>query len=149
MVITAAAERDASRADCAIAIADADVALVAHFISAFNLRDLDAMLARLHRDVEFHPLRLIEVGNRYAGHTGVREWFAELVVLDLHHRVVISALQASSSGLVIASGRLEIGNDTMPTMFCGVYRLTDRLIIAGHHYMSDLETLTQVGILTP
>lgn len=45
---------------------------------AFNDRDLDAVLAALHDEVEAFP-RLAAVEGGYRGHGGVRRWWAQLL----------------------------------------------------------------------
>jgi hypothetical protein len=45
---------------------------------AFNRRDLDAMLALMHDDVEIEP-RLGAMDGAYHGHEGVRRWWSSLL----------------------------------------------------------------------
>ncbi len=45
---------------------------------AFNRRDLDAMLALMHDDVEIEP-RLGALEGDYRGHEGVRRWWSNLL----------------------------------------------------------------------
>ena len=122
-----------------------DQSLVAAFISAFNLRDLDGMLAALHPEVEFHPLRVLGVEKRYDGHAGVRTWFAQLAALEHEHRIVVSGFETTPAG-VIAVGRLEIGDHATPAPFCANYSLRDWQIITAHHYMSTRATVESLGI---
>ena len=120
--------------------------VVGRFISAFNLRDLDRMLAVLDGAVEFHPLKVHCLEHRYRGHAGVQEWFAQLVAFDHEHRIVVSAIEPLPTARILAVGRLELGDARVVTPFCGVYRVKDGLIDRGHHYMSDRETLHRLGI---
>lgn len=136
----------ATRSESLAIPSDADAALVAGFVSAFNLRDLGGMLAALHPDVEFHPLRVLGMEKRYDGHAGIERWFARLVALEHEHRIVVAAFEATPTGGVIADGRLEIGHHATATHFCGVYRLEDWLIVSAHHYMSDRATLGSLGV---
>ena len=136
----------ATRAGSVLAPSDADAALVAGFISAFNLRDLGGMLAALHPEVEFHPLRVLGMDKRYDGHADVERWFARLVALEHEHRIVVSAFDTTPTGGIVAAGQLEIGNEATPVHFCGVYRLHDWLIVSAHHYMSDRATLDDLGM---
>jgi ketosteroid isomerase-like protein len=53
-----------------------DLALLMY--EAFNRRDLDAMLALMHDEVEIEP-RLGALEGNYRGHEGVRRWWASLL----------------------------------------------------------------------
>ena len=123
-----------------------DAAVVGRFISAFNLRDLDAMLDVLDRDVEFHPLKMHPVENLYRGHAGVREWFAQLVAHDLEHRISVSAIEPLPTAGILAVGNLEVAGARVMTEFCALYQVKDGLIERGHHYMTDRTTLYRLGI---
>lgn len=133
----------------ATAVTKEDEAVVASLISAFNLRDLERMLAALDPAVEFHPLRVFGVEHEYHGHAGVREWFARLAELDHQHRAVVCEITATSGEAVTASGWVEVGDDESATLpFCAVYQVDDGLITVAHHYLSDRATLDRVGIAT-
>ena len=55
-----------------------NVELHRRVVAAFNGRDIDAMLACLDPNVEYHPL-LSAVGMTvYHGHDGIRSWFGQL-----------------------------------------------------------------------
>lgn len=47
-------------------------------IDAFNVRDIDAFLERVHPDAEWHPIKGKLEGTVYRGHDGVRRFLAEL-----------------------------------------------------------------------
>jgi uncharacterized protein len=53
---------------------DASTAALSAAIDAFNHRDLEGMLERIHPDVELIPLRALMEGGGYRGHEGVRRW---------------------------------------------------------------------------
>jgi hypothetical protein len=128
------------------AVSQSHAVLVGSFISAFNLRDLDGMLAWLAGDVEFHPLKVHGIADGYRGHAGVKEWFTRIVAFDDEHRIVVGAIEPLSAGRVLAVGHLELGDARLTTPFCGIHRVRDGLIARSHHYMSDLETLYRLGI---
>lgn len=48
------------------------------FCEAFNRRDLDAVLALMHEDVEIEP-RIGALEGGYVGHAGVRRWWVQLL----------------------------------------------------------------------
>ena len=57
----------------------ADEATVRRWFDAFNSRNLEGMLACMDAHVDFRPLRLHGVEAIYHCHTGVRDWFVDLV----------------------------------------------------------------------
>jgi ketosteroid isomerase-like protein len=55
--------------------------LVAEVWAAFNRRDMDAGLARLHPDIEIVPFAAALEGRSYSGREGVRHWLTEVLTL--------------------------------------------------------------------
>ena len=55
-----------------------NVDLVLLTYEAFNRRDLDAILALMHDDVEIEP-RFGALEGHYRGHEGVRRWWSDLL----------------------------------------------------------------------
>ena len=47
-------------------------------VAAFNRGDLDGMLAPIHPEIRFQPLRAVLEGNVYEGHEGFRRWLADM-----------------------------------------------------------------------
>ena len=66
-----------------------NVELTRRAFQAFNDRDLDAVLAGLHDEVEAFP-RLAAVEGGYRGHDGVRRWWAQLLSTfpDFHAEIL-------------------------------------------------------------
>jgi ketosteroid isomerase-like protein len=57
-----------------------NVTLSYELADAFNRRDIDAVLAMFHPDVEFiSRLREAEGGGAYHGHDGIRSWWQDLL----------------------------------------------------------------------
>jgi limonene-1,2-epoxide hydrolase len=132
----------------AAAVSDADAVVVGHFVSAFNQRAVDAMLARLDPQAEFHPLSLDGAEKEYRGHARVKEWFAQLTEFDHGHRIVVSEIEPSANGAILAVGRVEFDDSAAQAPFCGVYRLDDGLITEARHYLSDRATLVRLEVVT-
>jgi ketosteroid isomerase-like protein len=87
--------------------------LVRRAIQAINDRDLDALLAVMHKEVEAAPL-LAAMEGRYHGHDGIRRWWASL--LDTFPDFRIEVLQVREIGeatvaALDATGR-GAGSDT-------------------------------------
>src|SRR3954453_17512669 len=120
----------------AAAVSHANAVVVGHFISAFNRRDVDGMLAALDPEAEFHPLRLDGVEKEFRGHARLKEWFAQLADFDHGHRIVVSEIEPSAKGVAMTgAGRVEFDDSAAQPPFCGVYRLDDGLITEARHYL--------------
>jgi hypothetical protein len=94
------------------------------------------MLACMHPDVDFHPLRLPGLRGSYEGHQGASEWFAGLVEMEHHHRVELAQISAVGSQRVIAAGTLS-GDHTGGASFWALTRLELDLIVSSRHHLSD------------
>jgi ketosteroid isomerase-like protein len=122
-------------------------AVVERWISAFNERDLSAMLACLDDEVEFHPLKLHGIAATYAGHLGVRRWFAQVTELGHDHQIVDFQILSRSPATIVATGGLTFGGEPVDTPFCAVHRVRRGRIVSAHHYMSDPGTLDRLGLV--
>jgi hypothetical protein len=114
------------------------VETVHEWFDAFNGRDLEGMLVRMHPRVDFHPLRLQGVESAYVGHDGVRRWFARLQAMEHDHRVELASVRAGRDGQLIATGLVSLstrapGEDS----FWALKRFAEGLIVAAYHYLTD------------
>lgn len=121
--------------------------IVSRSVEAFNARDLDAILAGLARDVEFHPLRLSGIAATYRGHDGVREWLTRLKQLRHEYRIVLHDVRETGDGGVFASGSLSLGGEPGIWPFCALYQLDGELIVAAHEYLTDPEMIDSLGLI--
>ena len=123
-------------------------AVVTSWVTAFNARDLEGMLACLDPDVRFHPLRLIGLDGSYRGHAGVqRWWFAGLTRLHHGDLMVLSDVHATRDGKVLAEGALTLGRDFEIAWFYALHTIADGLIAAAHHYLTDPDMLERLGLV--
>jgi ketosteroid isomerase-like protein len=53
-------------------------ARIAEGVAAFNRGDLDGMLAPIHPEIRFEPLRAVLDGTVYEGHAGFRRWLSDM-----------------------------------------------------------------------
>ena len=127
--------------------AQAPDALVRRWVDAFNAQDLEGMLARLDREVRFHPLRLSGLDGSYRGHDGVRRWFAQLTQLHHEHVIVLSEVHRAGDGKVLAVGALTLAGNFDIAPFCALHRIADGLIVAAHHYLTDPDMLEHLGLV--
>jgi ketosteroid isomerase-like protein len=114
-------------------------------VSAFNAHDLVGILAHLHHDVDFRPLRLSGIAGAYHGHDGVRRWLEDLERSHYAHRIDLSAVRVAADGRVLAAGSLCLaGGANAP--FTSVHRFENGLIIEAHQYFSDQALLQRLGL---
>jgi ketosteroid isomerase-like protein len=52
--------------------------LISDGIAAFNAGDLEGMLAPIHPEIEFEPLKAVLEGTVYHGHEGFRRWLQDM-----------------------------------------------------------------------
>jgi ketosteroid isomerase-like protein len=115
----------------------ADEATVWRWFDAFNSRDLKGMLACMHPNVDFHPLRLPGVIGDYHGHEGLREWFSTLQRMAHEHRIELSETSSLGEGRVIAAGALVDAGGAGRSSFWALERLEAGLIVSERHHLSD------------
>jgi SnoaL-like domain len=121
-------------------------ATVRCWFDAFNARDLDPMLACMHAQVDFHPLRLHGLDSSYHGHDGVRAWFDQLVQLEHRHRVELDEVRAGNDGQLIAIGTLSVADPSGPSSFWALENFAEGTISAAHHYLTDPKILNEGGL---
>jgi hypothetical protein len=113
--------------------------VVRGWVEAFNDRDLDGMLARMDRGVDFHPLRFPGLETSYRGHDGVRAWHAQLEALDWRYRIELSEVRGTSDGGVLMLGEVWIGDEPEPVPFWALERISGGAIVAAYQYLTDRE----------
>jgi len=122
---------------------------IARWIEAFNARDLDALLAWTHPNVDFHPLWLSGLRRTYRGHDGIRCRVAGLQVWRHQHRINLLEVSRAGDGQLLAVGTLSHKPSANPTPFCALHQLADELIITAHHHMSDPDSLLALSPPSP
>ena len=117
------------------------VGVVQEFFVAFNGRDIDATLALVHPEIEFHPLKVhgVEI---WHGRDGVTELWRQMRELGLDHRIEISDVRTRPDGVIAALGTVRPGD----TGFVGLYRVEQGLIRQARHYFADDETRRRLGV---
>jgi ketosteroid isomerase-like protein len=114
---------------------------------AFNKRDLDAVLADVHDDVEAFP-RLAAVEGGYRGHEGVRRWWAQLLGTFPDFHVEVLEVRDLGDFVVLAlrvSGRGAESDTPLDAAFWHVNQFRDGKVIRWHVYTTEHEALEAVG----
>ena len=122
--------------------------LIARGVDAFNEGDLDGMLAPMHPDLEFQPLRAVLEGTVYHGHEGFRRWLEDMAEdWDEFHLEMVEASEVGSRW-VLVQGRVHararasgVELDTSAAWLC---ELRDGLIGRLRFYR-DVETALEAA----
>jgi hypothetical protein len=121
-------------------------ALVSAWLAAIDVRDLDTMVGAASPELEFHPLRFAGIRNRYLGHDALREWFAQLALMDYSYRTELSDVRDIGDGLVLCAGRVSSVGGANLGPFSAIHRVESSLIVSARHYLSDPVLLERLGI---
>lgn len=121
---------------------------VSDWFGQFNRHDIDGMLALMHTDVDFHPLRLEGLDPSYLGHDGVRGWLDEVARRENPHRVVVAEIFEVSGDRVLSAGEVIVDNRSVAP-FTGLYSFDSEAIVELHHYYTPSWVLERLGLLGP
>jgi ketosteroid isomerase-like protein len=125
-----------------------DLALLMY--EAFNRRDLDAMLALMHDEVEIEP-RLGALEGDYRGHEGVRRWWSSLLdflpdysaeVDELHDLgdMTLGRIRGRGHGAASAAPVVETWWQSI--------RWRDGMCIWWRNFATEVEALETMGLET-
>jgi len=125
-----------------------NVELTRRGVQAFNDRDIDALLAVLHDDVEITPI-LAAMEGSFRGHDGVRRWWAGLV--GSFPEIDIEVLEVRDLGdLTVAgwrvSGRGAESDTPFDALVWQVHQWQRGKCVRWHAYPSKIEALEAVGL---
>lgn len=81
--------------------------LIARGVDAFNEGDIDGMLAPMHPDVEFQPLRGVLEGTVYRGHEGFRRWLEDMAEDWDEFHLEMGEVSEIGSSWVLVQGRVR------------------------------------------
>jgi ketosteroid isomerase-like protein len=125
-----------------------NVELTRRAFQAFNDRDLDAVLAGLHHEVEAFP-RLAAVEGGYRGHDGIRRWWAQLLGAFPDFHVEILEVRDLGEFIVLAlrlRGRGAESDTPVDAAVWHVNQFRDGKVIRWRVYTSESEALEAVGL---
>jgi len=120
--------------------------IVSGWVEAFNAGDLDGMLERMSRRVDFHPLRLSGLEREYVGHDGIKQWFEQVTAMGLDHRIELSEVQDAGHEQALAFGDVTLRHaaDVMP--FWSLIRLRESKIFAAYQYLTDPDIMDYIRV---
>jgi ketosteroid isomerase-like protein len=124
-----------------------NVELVQATHEAVNRRDLDALLALVHPEVEFRSLIAEAEGQDYRGHAGVREWWESVIQSLGGMHSEIERIQTSEDGGVCRirlTGEVE-GVELSQTVW-QAFRVRDGVTVWWAFYRTEAEALEAAGL---
>jgi SnoaL-like protein len=118
------------------------------FIDAANRRDVDALVALCHPELELLPTMIVSQRAVYHGHDGLRRWVADLLTAEIAYEAHVRRVRefGDDQFAVLAEVRLQ---GEVITQSALVGRVRDDLIVRAKGYLSDEQTLIRVGVLPP
>ncbi len=118
------------------------------FIDAANRRDVDALVAVCHPELELLPTMIVSQRAVYRGHDGLRRWVADVVEAEVAYEARVRRVRefGGDGFAVLAEVFLE---DEAITHSALIGRVRDGLIVRAKGYLSDEQTLVRVGVLPP
>ena len=131
-------------------MSEGNVALQRRALELFNARDVEAFIARLDPNVEYHSVMTVPGGGVYHGHAGVRKYFRDFkevwgdefrvepeAYFDLgEHTLLFYALHAL--------GRQSGADVAMPG--AQVCRWRNGLMVYGKAYVQREDALRDLGV---
>ena len=128
------------------ALTEFDLAEIARrYVTAFNQRDLEAMLAVMDERVISYPTRLFEE-REHRGHDGVRAWWQSMVAAGSAFEVVIREVRVLQPDRVAVLGAIDDHGEAI-SPWGVVVRIRDGLIVESRSYLSDADLLEAIGHL--
>ncbi len=122
-----------------------DVCVAERYVAAYNDRDLDAMLAVMDENVVSYPAPLFR-HRPHVGHSGVRAWWASMMESDHSLDVVVDEVRQIEPGRVAVLGEIR-SKATRLSPWAVVVSIRNGLIIESRSYLSDRDTLEELGLL--
>ena len=116
-----------------------DIDVVKAMFSAFAARDLDAVLALAHADIEFNAVTGEHVGRTepYRGHDGMRQYFRDVAAAWEELRLTPREFRASGD-LVLVTGKVSARsrNRTITGSTGWIWRVREAKVVFGRVYLS-------------
>ncbi|MEA2346884.1 MAG: hypothetical protein QOG62_671 [Thermoleophilaceae bacterium] len=118
-------------------------------LDAYNQRDVEAMVAISHPDIEWHPLSAqVEGDESFRGHDGLRRWWANMEATWEEIEASIDEVRDLDDA-TLAFGRLRghwRSGVPVDAEVAWVYRFRDGLAIWGRVYTRREDALEAVGL---
>jgi ketosteroid isomerase-like protein len=118
--------------------------LVRRWFDSLNARDVDALIAMAHPDIDVYPMQFAVSGN-YTGHEGIRRWRSDLGAWDPGHHVESGEVRDLGDGRFVMFGRVIIDGEPF-SPYALLVRIEEGKVAAMRSYLNDEETLERMGV---
>jgi ketosteroid isomerase-like protein len=115
---------------------------------AFNRRDLDALLALTHPEVEVES-RLVAVEGGYHGHEGVRRWWNDFLGMFPDYTIEVESLRDLGDvtfAQLRGRGHAAASDTPLAESFWQPVRWRDGKCVWWRNFMTEAEALEALGI---
>jgi ketosteroid isomerase-like protein len=124
---------------------DPNERIVRQWAQAINARDVEAVVALSHPEIELHPMQ-IAVAGLYTGHDGVRAWIDDILASGIGHNVTYGGLKTLPDGRVALFGEVCLeGKKISPYTLLATVR--DEKVALTRSYLADEDTLRVLKLL--
>ena len=127
--------------------------VIRELYAAFSARDVEAVLALSHPDIEFYPQGTVERAGRevpYRGADGLRQYFADVAAQWDELRVEPGQLRIAGDGVVAfgtAIGRSGGEDVRQPVIW--VWKLRDGRVVSGRVVATAAQAYKAAGVPGP
>ena len=118
------------------------------FVDAANRRDVDALVALCHPELELLPTMIVSQRAVYHGHDGLRRWVADVVEAEVAYEARILRVREFGGDQFAVLAEVCLGDEVI-TRSALIARVRNDLIVRAKGYLSDEQTLIRVGVLPP
>ena len=122
--------------------------VVRSWVDAFNGRDVEALVRLAHSSVVVYPTPLFRHQDRYGGHDGLRRWIADIVANDTSESVRVTDVRQQRSGEFLVTGEIALHGEPVSPV-AGLVVVRDGLVVSARSYLSDEQTMRDVGHIGP
>jgi ketosteroid isomerase-like protein len=131
-------------------VSDQNVELHRRFYEAFDMRDIEAMIACCDPQIEFHSTFAAVGGAVYHGHEGMRKWHRDLTEawgegIGLEAEAYFD-LGGETLGFHILHGRGQQSGAEVALPGAGLFRWRDGLIVYLKAYAHREDALSDLGV---
>jgi hypothetical protein len=124
---------------------DPNERLVRQWAQAINARDIDAVIALSHPEIELHPMQ-IAVSGLYTGHEGIRDWISDILASGIGHNVTYSGLKTLPDGRVALFGNVCLEGKVI-SPYTLVATVRDGKVALTRSYLADEDTVRLLKLL--
>lgn len=118
------------------------------FVDAANRRDVDALVALCHPELELLPTMIVSQRAVYRGHDGLRRWVADLLDAEIAYEARVLRVREFGGDQFAVLAEVRLDGEVI-TQSALIGRVQDDLIVRAKGYLSDEPTLIRVGVLPP